>query len=240
MILMCGGRLGLRLVEALKGSLRLVLVRPDDPHEEQLRAEIVALALNSCIAVGTAFRAGEKIDVHEPVIVAGWRKILPDTLVNSVRCYGIHWSLLPKYRGWCPLNWAIINGEKETGLSIFRLTSQMDAGDLLYQERVEIRPEDDAGTLSVLLTDRSVIAVCGLLPVLLTGAEKLTPQVGKPTYFPKRTPDDGELSLRRWPAKRITNMVRALTPPCYPGAFVRLGDGSKLIISHVEAMSCRK
>ena len=135
----------------------------------------------------------------------------------------LHGSLLPKYRGRVPINWAIINGEKETGVTLHYMTEHADDGDIVDQQAFPITDDDTARTVF----DKAVIAAREVLdralPALAAGTAKRTPQDhAQATKFPGRKPADGQIDWSR-SATEVRNLVRAVTRP-YPGAFSYSGD----------------
>ncbi len=158
-------------------------------------------------------------DLGPDLIVVVAFRILPRELFSIPRfgSFNLHASLLPKYRGAAPIHWAIINGERETGVSTFFLAEKVDTGTLLYQERVPIRDEDDAGSLH----DSLALAGAGLVLKTVRAIEQGTavpvPQDERlATPAPKIFRDDCRI---RWnlPALAIRNRIRGLSP--FPTAF---------------------
>ncbi len=135
----------------------------------------------------------------------------------------LHGSLLPKYRGRVPINWAIINGETEAGVTLHYMTPEVDAGDIVDQEKVAISPRETAKSLF----DKSVAAAKTMLdrtlPLLAEGkAKRIRQNEDEATVFHGRKPADGEIDWQQ-SAVEIDRLVRAVTKP-YPGAFSFLGD----------------
>ena len=167
------------------------------------------------------------------ILVMGWYYKVAEGIRNSAKygAWGIHASLLPDYAGGAPLVWAMINGEKETGVSLFRLDDGVDTGDIVAQARLAIGPDDSIATVYGHATELSTNLLRRTLRDI--GSLSLVPQdLSKRRLFPQRTPEDGEVDLQ-WPAERIHNFVRAQSSP-YPGAFVRTIDGKKLIIEQTR------
>jgi len=135
----------------------------------------------------------------------------------------MHGSLLPRYRGRAPVNWAVLNGETETGASLHYMVAKPDAGALVDQQAVPIGPDDTAFEVAGRVADAAVTVLRRSLPKLIAGTATATPlDLARGSYFGGRRPADGEFRLD-WPAARIHNLVRAVAPP-FPGAFLRLGD----------------
>lgn len=146
--------------------------------------------------------------------------------------YNMHGSLLPKYRGRAPVNWAVLHGERETGASLHRMVVKPDAGDLVEQRHVPILPNDTAHEVMHKVTYAAEACLYDALPALLDGSAKHTPldlQAGN--YFGRRRPEDGRINWTR-SAWGIHNLIRAVAPP-YPGAFFEY-QGARLdvLLSH--------
>ncbi|WP_457678427.1 methionyl-tRNA formyltransferase [Thermovibrio sp.] len=152
------------------------------------------------------------------IVVAAYGKILPKWLIELPKfmTVNVHASLLPKYRGASPIQAALLNGEKETGITIMKVIPELDAGDILSQKRVEIKEEDDAQTLHDRLAELGGELLVETLPKVVSGEVKPVPQdESKATYCPKIAKEMGRVDWSL-PAERIFNMVRAFTP--WPGA----------------------
>lgn len=154
------------------------------------------------------------------LLVIGWTQLLNSELlcVPRIVSLGFHASLLPKYRGRAPVNWAIINGEKQTGNTLLVLEPGADEGDIVAQRTIEISDEDDCRTVyeKVSLTECDMLAE--ILPLIREGTmPRRKQESSQATVMPKRRPDDGLIDWR-WSSRRLYNWVRALTDP-YPGAF---------------------
>ena len=135
----------------------------------------------------------------------------------------LHGSLLPKYRGRVPINWAIINGETETGVTLHYMTAKPDAGDIVDQEKFAIGDDDTARTLFDKAVTAAGILLDRTLPLLKSGKAPRTPQdEAEATYFGGRKPADGQIDWTK-SAKEVRNLIRAVTRP-YPGAFSFIGD----------------
>lgn len=162
--------------------------------------------------------------------VIGWSQILkPEALATArMGMIGAHASLLPRYRGSAPINWALIRGERLTGNSLIWLSPSVDAGDLIDQIEFPITPYDTCATLyeQVALSNREMIL--RVLPKLLAGERPGKPQcpTGEPP-LPRRRPADGRIDWRQ-EARGVYDFVRALARP-YPGAFSWL-DGKRWLI----------
>ncbi|SAK55755.1 formyltransferase [Caballeronia ptereochthonis] len=153
-----------------------------------------------------------------------YRHMLPVALLSLARrgAYNMHGSLLPKYRGRVPTNWAVLNGETETGATLHEMAEKPDAGAILAQTPVPILPDDTAA----LVFDKTVVAaeqtLWRVLPALLAGeAPHLPNDLASGSYYGGRKPEDGRIDWSQ-PAQHVYNLIRAVAPP-YPGAFTDIG-----------------
>lgn len=172
----------------------------------------------------------EILDLNiELMLVLGWYYMIPKKVLEilSYGAWGIHASLLPKYAGGAPLTWAIINGEKETGVTLFRMDDGVDDGDVIAQRRFEIGTNDSIQEIYLKAQIESKRVLIDTLRDI--DAVTFTPQdKTKIQVYPQRSPKDGEIDLNL-PAAAMHNFIRAQSYP-YPGAFIRTTDGKKLII----------
>ncbi|KJV30445.1 bifunctional UDP-4-amino-4-deoxy-L-arabinose formyltransferase/UDP-glucuronic acid oxidase ArnA [Pantoea sp. SM3] len=153
-----------------------------------------------------------------------YRNLLNDSILSSARlgAFNLHGSLLPKYRGRAPLNWALVNGETETGVTLHRMVKRADAGDIVAQQRVAIEEQDNALTLHRKLTTSASQLLEQALPAMKRGEIVAIPQDHtQATVVGRRTPEDGRI-LWEQSAQSINNLVRAVTDP-WPGAFAFAG-----------------
>lgn len=155
-------------------------------------------------------------------LVVGWYHVVPRRWRELAPAYGMHASLLPGYRGGAPLVWAMINGERQAGISFFELDDGVDTGGIIGQRAVPIRLNDTIATLyaRVEIAGRSLLVET--LPRLIDGS--CLPRLQEPgagTVMPQRAPSDGLIEWRQ-PALAVFNFIRAQTRP-YPGAFAFLG-----------------
>jgi methionyl-tRNA formyltransferase len=178
---------------------------------------------------GRRFRTASAIDelralAPDILFAIGWRWFLPaEVLVIPPKgCLGIHGSLLPRLRGFAPVNWALIRDEPRTGPTLFYFDEGMDTGDVVGQLAFDITDEDDAGTVRRRIVEAARTLLARHLPGL---ADSTAPRVAQPaegaTYGPQRRPEDGVIDWTLEP-RAVFNWVRGLTHP-YPGAFTELG-----------------
>lgn len=160
-----------------------------------------------------------------------YRRMLTERILQLAPggAFNLHGSLLPAYRGRCPVNWVLVQGERQTGVTLHHMVRQADAGDIVGQHAVAITPDDTARTLYDKLCTAAGVLLDELLPLLKEGRAPRMPQdISLGSYFGGRKPTDGRIDWH-WPAVRIYNLIRAVTDP-YPGAFGMLPDGSPLTI----------
>lgn len=154
-----------------------------------------------------------------------YRHLLSDEILQCAQkgAFNLHGSLLPKYRGRAPLNWALVNGETETGVTLHRMVKRADAGNILAQQKVAIEDQDNALTLHRKLTQAAEQLLGDVLPRLREGEVSEWPQDERQaTRVDRRTAEDGRIDWNQ-PAQTIHNLVRAVTDP-WPGAFAFAGS----------------
>ena len=153
--------------------------------------------------------------------------------ISRLGAFNMHGSLLPKYRGRAPINWAVLHGESRIGMTLHKMVKRADAGDIVDQAGVDIGPLDTAEQAfrKVLPCARTVLA--RQIDALLAGTASVTPQdESQATYFGGRKPEDGRVQWTNTSAQ-IFNLIRAVTDP-YPGAFVDVA-GARLMVWWAEA-----
>ena len=153
-----------------------------------------------------------------------YRAMLKPALLRVPACgaLNMHGSLLPRYRGRAPVNWAVLFGERETGATLHYMTDKPDAGDIVAQTSVPILPDDTAREVLDKVTVAAEMTLDRVLPALLDGnAPRIAQDLARGSYYGGRTPEDGTIDWSR-DAVTIHNLVRAVAPP-YPGAFTSVG-----------------
>jgi len=226
------------LKQLIKQGANVVCVytHEDDPAEEIWFQSVKQVAESANIAVRTPAKIDEKeleyIRSLEPDLVLSmyYRAIIPDGVLELPRlgAYNIHGALLPKYRGRACVNWAVLNGETETGATLHVMTSFADRGDIVDQEAVSIEFEDTAHDVFLKVVEAARVIIERQLPALVTGTALRTPQdESQATKFGRRRPEDGEIDWDK-SAVEIYNLIRAVTHP-FPGAFTDF-DGKKVFI----------
>lgn len=155
------------------------------------------------------------------IVVVGYGQIIPQRVIDLPRygCVNVHSSLLPKYRGAAPINWAIANGEKETGVTTMQIVKKLDAGDMLLKARVDIGPEETAAQLNARLAPVGADLLIETLRGLAAGTiEPEAQDDAESTYAPIMTREDGLIDWAQT-ANRIYNRLRGFEP--WPGAYTR-------------------
>ena len=204
-----------------------VLTQPDKPRNRGHKvtfSPVKEYALSQSLPVyqPTTLRDGEALELMkslapELTVVAAYGKLLPEEIlaVPPLGSINVHSSLLPKYRGAAPINWAILNGEKTTGVSIMYMAKALDAGDVILQKSTAIGPEEDAPALTARLAELGAEALSETVAALAAGTATRTPQDElEMTYAPMLS---RELSPMDWtrPAAALDCQVRGLIPwPC--------------------------
>jgi UDP-4-amino-4-deoxy-L-arabinose formyltransferase/UDP-glucuronic acid dehydrogenase (UDP-4-keto-hexauronic acid decarboxylating) len=169
----------------------------------------------------------EKIKELSPDILFSfyYRQLIQREILDVPKagCLNLHGSLLPKYRGRVPINWVLVNGEKETGVTLHYMTPRPDDGDIVVQKKISISDDDTALRLHWKVAQAAEKLLDEVLPQIQNGNAPRIPQDhGKATYFGGRRPADGEIEWVKT-AREIRNLIRAVTKP-FPGAFSFIGE----------------
>ena len=165
---------------------------------------------------GEAYAIVEKL-APELIVVAAYGKILPEDILNYPKygCVNVHSSILPKYRGSAPINWAILNDEPETGVSIMYMAKELDAGDVIQVATTPIGNDEDLPSLWARLSDLGAETLSRVIPTLADGTATRTPQdESQVTFAPMLSRELSPIDWNR-PARAIDCQVRGLIPwPC--------------------------
>ncbi|MDE3011778.1 MAG: formyltransferase [Pseudomonadota bacterium] len=192
-------------VAELAGRHGIRVITPDDPNAAEVIAEVAASAPDFLFSF-----------YYRSMLAPALLAVAPRGALN------MHGSLLPRYRGRVPVNWAVIRGERETGASLHYMTARPDQGDVVGRQRVPILPDDTAFEVFQKVTWAAEVLLEASLPALLAGTAPREPQdLGAGNYCGGRRPEDGRIDWRR-PLAEVHNLVRGVAPP-YPGAFTTLG-----------------
>lgn len=222
----------LRVLLARGVDVALVVTHKDNPRERIWFESVAAVAAEH--GLPTIAPA----DPRTPELAAALRAAQPDFIFSFYYrhmlpvelfalaprgAFNLHGSLLPKYRGRAPTNWAVLNGETETGATLHEMTAKPDAGAIVAQTPVPILPDDTASQVFDKVTVAAEQTLWRVLPALLAGdAPRLPNDLTAGSYFGGRKAEDGRIDWAR-PAQQVYNLVRAVAPP-YPGAFTDIGD----------------
>ena len=225
---------GYRCLETLLEAgidVPLVVTHEDSPGEQQWFRSVARLAAERGIeSVAPADPAApswlERIVALSPEYLFSfyYRRMLDPRLIACARwaALNMHGSLLPKYRGRAPINWAILNGETETGATLHYMVAKPDAGPIVAQERVPIGMDDAALAVSLAVAEAAARLMRRELPKLARGAPiGREMDLSKGSYFGGRRPEDGRIDWAR-PSASVHNLIRAVAPP-FPGAFTEIG-----------------
>jgi methionyl-tRNA formyltransferase len=214
-----------------------VITHENNPKEEIWFRSVADLAKQYNIPVYTPESVNtpewtERIRSWEPDIIFSfyYRTMIREEILNIPRlgAFNMHGSLLPKYRGRVPINWAILHGEKETGVTLHHMVKRADAGDIVDQEAVSILPDDTARDVFNKAVKAARLVLERRLDALLKGiAPRRAQDESQATTFGGRKPEDGRIDWTQ-SAEKIYNLVRAVTHP-YPGAFTDV-NGKRLLI----------
>lgn len=226
------GCVGLQALVDAGYDVQAVFTHTDAPNENQFFSSVARQGAELNLPV----YAPE--DVNHPLWVDRIRALQPDVIFSfyyrnmlseeilSLAPRGglnLHGSLLPRYRGRAPVNWALLNGETETGVTLHKMVKRPDAGDIVGQRKVAIAADDTALKLHAKVRDAAKALLTDVLPEMKAGKITLTPQdESQASYFGRRTAADGEIHWHK-SATEINNLIRAVTEP-YPGAFSYLGQ----------------
>ena len=221
------GCLGVQAVLDAGYDIAAIFTHADNPGENAFFGSVSRLAADAGIPVYAPDDVNhpiwaERISQLAPDVIFSfyYRHLLSDAILAlaPAGAFNLHGSLLPKYRGRAPLNWVLVNGESETGVTLHRMVKRADAGAIVAQQRVAISSDDTAFTLHQKLCQTARRVLEQALPAI---ERKETHDVqqneSEATYFGRRTPEDSFLTWNR-PATTLHNMVRAVAAP-WPGAF---------------------
>jgi methionyl-tRNA formyltransferase len=218
-------------------ELALVVTHRDDPRENVWFANVAKLARNHGLAVledPSDEEIARRTAALQPDFIFSfyYRRMLPASLLKlaSRGAYNMHGSLLPRYRGRAPVNWAILRGERETGATLHEMVEKPDAGRIVDQEPVPIGSDDLAVDVFKRVTDAAETVLRRSIKNLIDGTAKPREQdLSKGSYFGGRKPEDGRIDWSK-SAREVHDLVRAVAPP-YPGAFT---EGMKVLRARME------
>ncbi|MEQ9948857.1 bifunctional UDP-4-amino-4-deoxy-L-arabinose formyltransferase/UDP-glucuronic acid oxidase ArnA [Pectobacterium aroidearum] len=231
------GCVGLEALKLAGYEIQAVFTHSDAPGENHFYASVAKAAAEMDVPVF----APE--DVNHPLWVNRIRELAPDVIFSfyyrtllsddilqlpSFGAFNLHGSLLPRYRGRAPVNWVLVNGETQTGVTLHKMVSRADAGDIVAQSVVAIDAEDTALTLHGKCRTAAAALLAQQLPLIRSREIMLTPQdESQASYFGRRTAADGLIDWQK-SAREINNLIRAVTEP-YPGAFTFLSERKVIV-----------
>jgi UDP-4-amino-4-deoxy-L-arabinose formyltransferase/UDP-glucuronic acid dehydrogenase (UDP-4-keto-hexauronic acid decarboxylating) len=231
------GYAGLLALERLGVEVPVLFTHEDDPREKRWYCSCADWARERGIPVRTP------ADPRDPAVESDlcaarpdalvslyYRRILPRRLLEVPPRGGLnlHGSLLPRYRGRCPVNWVLVNGESETGVTLHAMTPRADQGPIVAQRRIAIDPRETAPTLYRKVVEAGEQVLLDSFLPWARGETRPVPQdESRATKFGGRRPEDGRFEWT-WPARRIDRLVRAVTRP-WPGAFFER-DGRRFLV----------
>lgn len=201
----------------------------EDEHENvKVSTEFLELANNNAVIASVKKKLVAedysliKSQSLDFIIVCGWRTLINCDIIDNLKLgiIAAHDSLLPKYRGFAPLNWAIINGETETGVTLFAINEgEVDSGDILLQEKVSIELNDNALDVYKKITAATITAYMKIIKNYIENnkVDFIQQDEREATYTCKRTPEDGKINWENSSLK-IYNLIRALAFP-YSGSY---------------------
>jgi UDP-4-amino-4-deoxy-L-arabinose formyltransferase / UDP-glucuronic acid dehydrogenase (UDP-4-keto-hexauronic acid decarboxylating) len=226
------GCAGIRALQRSGFEIQAIFTHTDDPGESIWFDSVADLALELDIPVYAPSDINhpmwvDKIRALQPDFLFSfyYRQIVKQAILDIPRrgCLNLHGSLLPKYRGRAPINWVLVNGERESGVTLHHMTDKADAGDIVGQRAVAVLDDDTALILGTRMVQAAGELMDECLPLLMAGSAPRTPQDhSKASYFGRRTPADGAIDWNR-SSREIYNLIRAVTRP-YPGAFTYRGQ----------------
>ena len=235
----------LKMLVESEHEILLVVTKPDKKKGRKLKVKETPVK---------TFASSSKLKIYQPedlrnkeavkflksfsadlFVVVAYGLILPQDILNIPKVYSInlHASLLPKYRGAAPINWALVNGEKQTGLTIIRMTEKLDAGDMILQRKIPIEKADTASTLKNKLSSLGGVLLLDVIRFIEADKIKFKKQPSKTSYFARKLKKEDGLIDWKKDAESIKNMIRGLDP--WPCAFTYL-DGKLLKIWKAETL----
>jgi UDP-4-amino-4-deoxy-L-arabinose formyltransferase/UDP-glucuronic acid dehydrogenase (UDP-4-keto-hexauronic acid decarboxylating) len=231
------GCMGLRTLKRLGVEIAQVYTHADDPQENTWFGSV----RRTCEELRLPVKVGA--DPHAPEELAHLARLAPraifsfywrDLLKESVLALGqkgavnLHGSLLPRYRGRAPVNWQLLHGERQGGVTLHHMVKKADAGDIVDQEPFVIGPDDKpTDVFESVLAIGELVLTRSALAVIEGNAPRIEQLESKATLFGRRRPEDGAIHWRQ-SAEDVRNLVRAVTRP-YPGAFT-FAAGKRVLV----------
>lgn len=237
----------LKVLIKRRENIVAVFTHQDNPQENIWFKSVKELALKNNLSVF------EPENINAPEIIEIIKSLAPDIIfsfyyrklicneilkIPKLGAFNMHGSLLPKYRGRCPLNWVLINGEKKTGVTLHKMIQKADAGDIAGKKEIKITFKDTAYSLDKKISKTAAKLLAEILPQLKKNKIKFIPQNNnKATYFSGRKPEDGKINWKK-SSLEIYNLIKAVTYP-FPGAFTFYKD-KKIFIWEAKPIKLKK
>lgn len=219
----------LKALHKNNNEIALVITQPDRPKGRGRKVayppvKTAAIQLGYRVIQPASVKTGEFEDLlkrQKPdiIVVVAFGHILPKNILElpNLATINIHASLLPKYRGPAPIHWAIIKGEKETGVTTMLMDEGMDTGNILLSSKIKISPDETAGSLHERLADLGAdLLIKTLNSIETNGLDSIPQEHNQATYAPLLKKEDGQLDWKM-PAADLDPFIRGMTP--WPGAF---------------------
>ena len=225
----------LRVLRARGIEVALVVTHRDHPGEtvwfERVADTAAELGLPCVYDDDPAWQAAVERARADVMFSFYFRSMLPMRVLGLAPrgAFNMHGSLLPRFRGRAPTNWAVLKGESETGATLHEMVAKADAGRIVDQQAVPILPDDTARQVFDKVTVAAEMVLWRSLPAIVAGEIAWRDNdLARGSYFGGRRPEDGRIDWSR-PAAEVYNLVRAVAPP-YPGAFTDVG-GARLVVA---------
>lgn len=220
------GLLALKELLKMKANIVYAYILKEDDHEpDKFSPQMIALCQKGRIPFSLTKSIKNEYDnirklKPDLIIIYQWRSLIPKNILEIPRrgCICVHEALLPKYRGFAPVNWVVINGESKTGVTLFYLNEDTDSGDIIAQKTIRIGKNDTAYDIYKRAAKLSVYLLKQYHQDILSGkAPRIKQDDTKATYGCPRTPEDGKIN---WDGSNLNvyNLIRGLSYP-YPGAY---------------------
>lgn len=213
-------------------NIKLIYTHEDDPHENRWFKSVWDCAIDNGIDVLTLEPDYDDVKRLKPDVIFSfyYRSMIDIRILDlaPLGAYNMHGSLLPKYRGRACVNWAVLNGETETGVTLHRMTEYADRGNIIAQEAVSIGENETSHDVFMKIIPASGRVLSRSLDDILSGhAEGIPQDESQATKYGRRRPEDGLIDWSK-SAREIHNLVRAVTRP-YPGAFFYNGNKKVMV-----------
>jgi methionyl-tRNA formyltransferase len=236
---------GARILLQQGVAVELVVTHEDDPGENRWYGSLAEFAAEHALPCVTPAKIDEglvaRIAALAPDFIFSfyYRHMIPMSLLRHARrgALNMHGSLLPRFRGRAPVNWAIVRGATETGATLHYMVEKADAGDIVDQAAVPIGENDTAVEVFYKVADAAELILRRSVPLLIAGtAPRHAQNLAAGEYCGRRRPEDGRIDWSR-PAREIHNLVRAVAPP-FPGAFA-LVNGERWLVARTRVLPRR-